>query len=236
MAYTVRQNCAKDSESMKAAIKQVTEHYFGNHSDCGSWCRVRDLEGPERKEADLKYREKHTSNGKTFYDDVKVIVDEFAEGADDMLRGWSTDIVEGTNKFFTKFLPKDRTYGMTIENKVRIYLAICIDSAGYVETHSRLSDKIGVNLGKVHEDMNRLLDVRKLCMRKYRKRLVGRTKKKLKCFEKLRTQATKMAKENRKNLQYGSGISGPFAEDSQTAGTRTRTPTKTATTEKAEPG
>ena len=63
--------------------------------------------------------------------------------------------------------------------------------------------------------MNRLLDVRKLYMRKYRKRLVVRTRKKLKFFEKLRTQATKMAKENRKNLQYGSGISGPFAEDSQ---------------------
>jgi hypothetical protein len=163
-----------------------------------------------------------------------VIVDEFAEGADDMLHGWSTDIVEGFNKFFTKFLPKDRTFGMSIENKVRIHLAICIDSAGYVETYRRLSDKIGVNLGKVHEEMNRILDVRKLYLRKYRKRLVVRTKKKLKFFEKLRTQATKMVKENRKNLQYGSGISGPFAEDSQT--TPTRTPTKAQTTENSRVG
>jgi hypothetical protein len=60
MAYVVRQNCAKDSESMKVSIKQVTEHHFGNHSDCGSWCRVRDLEGLEREEADLKYRGKKT--------------------------------------------------------------------------------------------------------------------------------------------------------------------------------
>jgi CHAD domain-containing protein len=108
---------------------------------------------------------------------------------------------------------------MLIENKVRIHLAICIDSAGYVETYRRLSDKIGVNLGKVHEEMNRTLDVIKLYLRKYRKRLVVRTKKKLIFFEKLRTQATKMVKENRKNLQYGSGISRPFAEDSQMAGT-----------------
>jgi hypothetical protein len=235
-AYAVRQNCAKDSETMKAAVKQVTEHHFWNHSDWGSWCRARDLEGLEREEADLKYREKNTSNGKTFYDDVRVIVDEFAEGADDMLHGWSTDIVEGFNKFFTKFLPKDRTYGMSIENKVRIHLAICIDSAGCVETYRRLSDKIGVNLGKVDKDMNILLDVRKLYLRKYRKRLVVRTKKKLIFFKKLWTQATKMVKENRKNLQYGSGISGPFAEDSQMAGTRTRTPTKTATTENSRAG
>jgi hypothetical protein len=165
-----------------------------------------------------------------------VIVDEFAEGADDMLHGWSTDIVEGTNKFFTKFLPKDRTYGMMIENKVRLHLAICIDSAGYVKTYRRPSEQIGVNLGKVHEDMNRLLDVRKLYTRKYRKRLVVRTKKKLIIFEKLRTQATKIVKENRKNLQYGSGISVPFAEDSQTAGTRTRTPTRLQQQRTAEPG
>jgi hypothetical protein len=163
-----------------------------------------------------------------------VIVDEFAEGADDMLHGWSTDIVEGFNKLFTKFLPKDRTYGMLIENKVRIHLAICIDSAGYVETYCRLSDKIGVSLGKVHEKMNRILDVRKLYLRKYRKRLVVRTKKKLNVFEKLRTQATKMVKENRKNLQYGSGISGSFAEDSQR--TLTRTPTKAAPTENSRAG
>jgi hypothetical protein len=115
-------------------------------------------------------------------------------------------------------------------------LAICIDSAGYVKTYSRLSDKIGVNLGKVHEEMNRILDVRKLYLRKYRKRLVVRTKKKLIFFEKLRTQATKMVKENRKNLQYGSGISGPFAEDSQMAGTPTRTPTKAAPTENSRVG
>jgi hypothetical protein len=179
MAYAVHQNCVKDSESMKAAIKQVTEHHFGNHSDCRSWCRVRDLRGLEREEADLKYRGKNTSDGTKFYNDVRVIVDEFAEGADDMLHGWSTDIVEGFNKFFTKFLPQGRTYRMSIENKVRIHLAICIDSAGYVETYRRLSDKIGVNLGKVHEEMNRILDVRKLYLRKYRKMLVVRTKKKL---------------------------------------------------------
>lgn len=36
------------------------------------------------------------------------------------------------NKFFTKFLPNDRTYAITIENKVQIYLAVAIYSAGYI--------------------------------------------------------------------------------------------------------
>jgi hypothetical protein len=59
---------------MKEAIKQVTEHHFGNHSN--SWCRVRELRGLEREEADLKYQ--NTSDGKKCYDDARVIVHEFA--------------------------------------------------------------------------------------------------------------------------------------------------------------
>jgi hypothetical protein len=48
------------------------------------------------------------------------------------------------NKFFTKFLPKDRTYAMTIENQVRIHLAIYIDSVEYEETYSRLAEATGL--------------------------------------------------------------------------------------------
>jgi hypothetical protein len=90
-----------------------------------------------------------------FYEGVKLIVDEFADNSADMLHGWLTDMVEGMNKFFTKFLAKDRTYGLTIENRVRIYLAICIDSIGYQETYSRLAIKAGTEVGNVQEEMNR---------------------------------------------------------------------------------
>jgi hypothetical protein len=144
LSYAVRQNSNDESAVLKAAIRQVAEHHFGNHNDCGSWCRVKPLEGDERREADLRYRRKRED--KRFYDNVKTIVDEFADGSDDMIHPWSSDIVEGMNKFFTKFLPKDRTYGMSIENKVRIHLAVCIDSIGYVATYQRLAQKLGLEL------------------------------------------------------------------------------------------
>jgi hypothetical protein len=131
IAYAVRQNCLLDAPKMKSAILTTVEHHFGNHIECGTWWfRVRSLEGEERKISDLGYRNKETPQGLKFYLDVKDIVVEFAEQSADMLHGWSSDIVEGMNKFFTKFLPKDRTYAMTIENQVRIHLAICIDSVG----------------------------------------------------------------------------------------------------------
>jgi hypothetical protein len=98
-------------------------HYFGSHKKCGTWSRVKLLAGEERKISDLRYRNKETPQGLKFYLDVRDIVVDFAEQSADMLHGWSSDIVEGRNKFFTKFLPKDRTYAMIIENQVRIHLA-----------------------------------------------------------------------------------------------------------------
>jgi hypothetical protein len=172
---------------------------------------VQPLEGDERIEANLRYRRKRED--KRFYDDVKTIVDEFADGSDDMIHPWSSDIVEGMNKFFTKFLPKDRTYGMSIENRVRLHLAVCIDSISYVETYQRLAQKLGLELGEVTKEMNKLLDIRKRYLRKHRKKKKTRATRKRKYYEKLREQSSKMVQENRKNLLYGSGITGVFAED-----------------------
>jgi hypothetical protein len=64
-----------------------------------------------------------------------VLFEEFYVLLDEMLHDWDSDIVEGLNKFFTKFLHKDRTYAITIENKVRFYLAFAIDSVGYTDVY-----------------------------------------------------------------------------------------------------
>jgi hypothetical protein len=128
LSNAVRQNSGDDANVLKASIRQVAEHHIGNHVDCGSWCRVHALVGDERIEVNLRYRRKRED--KRFYDDVKTIVDEFADGSGDMIHPWSSDIVEGMNRFFTKFLPKARTYGMTIENRVRLHLAVCVGRMG----------------------------------------------------------------------------------------------------------
>jgi hypothetical protein len=102
---------------------------------------------------------------------------------------------------------------LSIENRVRINLAVCIDSIGYVATYGRLAQKLGLELGEVHEEMNKLLDVRKRHLRKHRKLKKTRATRKRKYYEKLRQQSSKMVQENRKNLLYGPGITGVFAED-----------------------
>jgi hypothetical protein len=170
IAYAVRQNCLLDAAKMKNAILTTVEHHFGNHVECGAWYRVKTLEGEERKISDLRYRNKETPQGLKFYLDIKDILVEFAEQSADMLHGWSSDIVEGMNKFFTKLLPKDRTYAMTIKNQVRIHLAICIDSVGYIETYSRLAEATRLQLGSTNEKLNRNLNDEKQYRWKYKKR------------------------------------------------------------------
>jgi hypothetical protein len=116
-------------------------------------------------------------------------------------------------KFFTKFLPKDRTYGMMIKNKVRIHLAICIGSVGYQSTYGRLAEKTGLGLEQVQQEMNRLLAVRKVYKRNYRKKTVNKIRRKTKFYDKMRENSAKLITENKKDLQYSSGIAGPFKED-----------------------
>jgi hypothetical protein len=59
----------------------------------------------------------------------------------EMPHEWDINIVAGLNKFFMKFLHKDRTLAMTVENKVRIYLAVLIDSVGYTDVYQHLPEK-----------------------------------------------------------------------------------------------
>jgi hypothetical protein len=71
------------------------------------WCRVKNLEGNEFVEAKLNYHSKDTNKG--FYLQAKALFKELYVLLDEMLHKWDTNIVEGLNKFFTKFLHKDRT-------------------------------------------------------------------------------------------------------------------------------
>jgi hypothetical protein len=147
----------------------VLEHHFNNHSMCGEdWCRVKNLDGNELVEAKLKYRSKYTKEG--FYLQVIALFEEFYVLLDEMLHEWDTNIVEGLNKFLTKFLHKDRTYAMTIENEVRIHLAFAIDSDGYTDVYERIAKKTRFTYCEVQKELNLQLDQEKSYRRTYRKK------------------------------------------------------------------
>jgi hypothetical protein len=197
LSYAIRVNCGNEEvATLKTAVESVLEHHFGNHTLCGDWCQVKGLEGEALEEAKLKYRCKEKNN--SFYLQVKVIFDEFYGGLHEMMHKWDTNIVEGLNKFFTKFLPKDRTLAMTIENKVRLYLAICIDSIGYYETYRRLSEKTGIRYCKVQQTLNEQLDNEKSYRRQYRKLTKTKLVRMKTYYANMTKRKNKLIEENRR--------------------------------------
>jgi hypothetical protein len=160
MPYALCTNCKMtDVAVMNNAVEAVFEHHFNNHTACGPWCCVKKIEGKEREEAELNNRSK--VKNKQFYLQVKEIFDDFLVLMHEMMHKWDTNIVEGLNKLFAKFLPKGRAYARTIENKVRLYLAVAIDSQGYAETYRRMAGKTGLTLTSTHMELNRQLDSNK---------------------------------------------------------------------------
>jgi hypothetical protein len=59
---------------------------------------------------------------------------------------YDTNNVEGFNKFSMNFLPKDRTYCQTIENKARSLLAIGLQSIGYRKLYHHVVALAGISL------------------------------------------------------------------------------------------
>jgi hypothetical protein len=61
-----------------------------------------------------------------------------------LFHGWDMNAVESFNKLLTKFLPRDRTYCNTIENKSIIHLALALQSVGYKKFYKRLSEQTDI--------------------------------------------------------------------------------------------
>ena len=59
---------------------------------------------------------------------------------------YDTNNDEGFNKFLTKFLPKDKTYCLTIENKARSMLAVGLQSIGYRQLYAWVFECTGIGL------------------------------------------------------------------------------------------
>jgi CRISPR/Cas system CSM-associated protein Csm2 small subunit len=196
---------------LKTAVESVLEHHFNNHSLCGTWCKVKGLHRKEREDAMLKYRSE--VKNAFFYLQVKELFEQFYQLLKEMLHECDTNIVEGMNTFFCKFLPKDRTYVMTIKNKVRLYLAILIDSVGYTEVYRRLGKMSGLTICQINEQFNLQMDNKKSYKRQYRKQMTTKIRWMRNFYKKLTDSKNKLATDNRKDLQYSSGMVGPFQED-----------------------
>ena len=130
---------------------------------------------------------------------------------------YDTNNVEAFNKFLTKFLPKDKTYCQTIENKARSMLAVGLQSVGYRQFYARVFSRTGI---EVLED-----DITSLFLRKEDAdklwRQLSRRKENVKIarmrdqYRKLRDGVAKLKADNTKALSYGQGMMGPGMQETE---------------------
>lgn len=116
--YCIAQN-AFNPDNMEKAVKNIPEHAFNNHTDCGDWCGyVKDPENYKHKVIDEGFQDPR------LYDDIKIIFDNLAEKKDSYVAGASSNINESFNASMVSKAPKRTLYGTSISGSGRAALTV----------------------------------------------------------------------------------------------------------------
>jgi hypothetical protein len=131
---------------------------------------------------------------------------------------YDTNNVEGFNKFLTKFLPKDKTYCQTIENKARSMLAVGLQSIGYRQLYQRIFKltRIPIEVDNIKSLFLRDKDTDKLWPRKVHRRKEGiKIIRMREQYRRLREGVEKLKADNAKALRYQPGMMGPGGSEGE---------------------
>lgn len=124
VTYAIHQN--KDNEAgVRKAILNISKHTFGEHEECGDWCRAKD--------GDYVY--KSLRDGKPFSDpvwraDLEELLGGLAAEAKQLAPAGSTQQNESFNHMVNTRAPKGRVYCGTSANLFRVSAAVCCKNLG----------------------------------------------------------------------------------------------------------
>jgi hypothetical protein len=217
LSWTLRLHCFGTYEEFQTAVLAVLEHHFNNHQFCGDWCKSTSGTEEEVSAAGLRFRCKERN--KELYLVLKKHHEEFMEESKlrQLFHTYDTNTVEGFNKFLTKFLPKDRTYCQTIENKARTMLAAGLQSVGYRQFYERVFSLTGIKMRD--DDITNLFlrseDSQKMWRTLHRREESVKITRMRTLYKKLREGVEKLKADNAKQLGYESGMMGPGGGEGQ---------------------
>ena len=211
MGYAIHQNKKKTLEQMRQAMTAVLEHHFNNHEHCGEWCPAVYWKDNEKVSKALKYRCKEKN--KKLYEQLKTHHEKFVTDAwmKDLMHDFDSNKPESFNGFLTKFLPKHKFFASTIINQGRTYLAISVDSVGYVKSYFSLFTVLGIQTTDTTTDHHRRLD---------RKRQLGQERKRTSKYKQKRNEQknkkisegkAKLAKDEKRDLRTRAEWQDPAA-------------------------
>ena len=212
MSWTLRLHSRGTFEEFQTAVLAVLEHHFNNHEHCASWCKATSGTEEEIRERGLRFRSK--VDNKELYEFLRKHHEEFMEESKlrQLWHCYDTNLVEAFNKFLTKFLPKDKTYCQTIENRVRSMVAVSLQSIGYRQFYGRVFERVGI--AALEDDITSLFlrrneDADKLYRKQRRRQENVKIERMRDHYRKLKDGVTKLKADNRKALSYGPGMMGP---------------------------
>jgi hypothetical protein len=215
MSWTLRLHSHGTFPEFQRAVLAVLEHHFNNHEHCEAWCKAAHGTEEEIREQGLRFRCK--VRNKKLYEFLKKHHEKFSEETKlrQLWHRYDTNLVEAFNKFLTKFLPKDKTYCQTIENKARSMVAVGIQSIGYQQFYSRVFERTGI--GIFDNDITGLFlrkeDADKLWRKLRRRKESVKIERMRKLYRDLKEGVRKQVADNRKEMSYEAGMMGPDGEE-----------------------
>ena len=216
-------------EDMLKSSKAVIEHHFDNHECCGEWCRRRSQTEDERKKHFYRCKEKDAA----LYEKLQQIIARFItiEALRELAHSLDTNANESFNQIISWMAPKNKVYSMSISLKIRVGMAIGINTLGLVGYYREVFDKLGMFMTS---DVYHYLQVKDTNRHKRitkAKTPAAKRRRQRGKFEKLKkhTEEAKRARCRRDGSVYQSGIGmdGGYMEEDATATTaprRTRGP------------
>ena len=127
----------------------------------------------------------------------------------DLMHVFDSNKPESFIGFLTKFLPKHKFFVSTIINQGRTYLAIVVDSVGYVESYSTLFTILGIQVTGTTTAHHRRLDRKRQQGQERKLSLKYKQKRNEQKNKKISEGKAKMAKDKAKGLTYETGMAGP---------------------------
>ena len=215
MSWTLRLHSLGTFPEFQRAVLAVLEHHFNNHDHCEAWCKHAGGTEEEIRESGLRFRCK--VRNKKLYEFLKKHHEQFMEESKlkQLWHQYDTNLVEAFNKFLTKFLPKDKTYCQTIENKARSMVAVGIQSIGYRQFYARVFERTGIEVKE--DDITGLFlrkeDADKLWRKHRRRKEDVKIARMRDHYRKVKEGVAKLKADNAKALSYAAGMMGPDAGD-----------------------
>jgi len=153
-SYALNQNKG-NVEGVKFALLNIVPHMFGEHVNCGEWCRHR--------QSNRNYRHGSLPHGISLSGDelrkaLETLFNELARNANKMAPCASTRENESFNNVVASKAPKARHYSSSFSLKTRLQCAVAQKNCGHVylnEVFKGLSLSPGVVYGKYAATVDR---------------------------------------------------------------------------------